>query len=118
VSARARRDWPGDNFQSSDNPGIGLACPAPSYNEGAVQRPKGSPCKEPFSARWVFVIVQTLFAEEPSKTLVNDLVKHWQTLKDLALAVAQAMPDFILGLEKKTRCPSPRIPSENKTSNG
>lgn len=31
-------------------------------------------------------------AEDATKTLVNDLVKHWQISKNLSLAVAQAMP--------------------------
>ncbi len=33
-----------------------------------------------------------LCAEDATKTLVNDLVKHWRISKSLSLAVAQAMP--------------------------
>ena len=32
-------------------------------------------------------------AQDSNKTLVNELLKHWQSSKDLSLAVAQAMPD-------------------------
>lgn len=34
-----------------------------------------------------------LFAQGDGKALVNDLVKHWQTSKELTLEVANAMPD-------------------------
>ncbi len=40
-----------------------------------------------------FFVSHALYAEDASKTLVNDLVKHWQRSKDLSLAVAQAMPE-------------------------
>ena len=36
---------------------------------------------------------QIAFAQEGSKTLVNELVKHWETSKTFSLAVANAMPD-------------------------
>jgi hypothetical protein len=39
------------------------------------------------------LIVSPIFgAETGDKTLVDDLVKHWQTSKSLSLAVADAMP--------------------------
>jgi len=38
------------------------------------------------------VVSPVIRAENGSKTLVNDLVKHWQTSKGLSLAVAEAMP--------------------------
>jgi hypothetical protein len=34
-----------------------------------------------------------LHAQEPSRTIADDLVKHWQISKDLSLAVAKAMPE-------------------------
>ena len=34
-----------------------------------------------------------LYAQEASRTVVDDLVKHWQISKDLSLAVAKAMPE-------------------------
>jgi len=34
-----------------------------------------------------------LHAQETSRTVVDDLVKHWQISKDLSLAVAKAMPE-------------------------
>src|SRR5438445_12503833 len=36
---------------------------------------------------------QLAFAQEGNKTLVNELIKHWETSKALSLAVADAMPD-------------------------
>jgi uncharacterized damage-inducible protein DinB len=39
------------------------------------------------------IVCQVAFAQEGGKTLVNELVKHWETSKDLSLAVAAAMPD-------------------------
>ena len=38
-------------------------------------------------------VCQCALAQDSGKTLVNILVKHWQTSKDLSLAVANAMPD-------------------------
>jgi uncharacterized damage-inducible protein DinB len=38
-------------------------------------------------------VCQCASAQDSGKTLVNILVKHWQTSKDLSLAVANAMPD-------------------------
>lgn len=40
-----------------------------------------------------FLMNPTVHAEDATKTLVNSLVKHWQTSKSLSLAVAQAMPE-------------------------
>ena len=34
-----------------------------------------------------------LHAQEASRTIADDLVKHWQISKDLSLAVAKAMPE-------------------------
>ena len=34
-----------------------------------------------------------LHAQEPSRAVVDDVVKHWQISKDLSLAVAKAMPE-------------------------
>jgi hypothetical protein len=39
------------------------------------------------------VVCQVAFAQEGSKTLVNELIGHWETSKALSLAVAAAMPD-------------------------
>lgn len=39
------------------------------------------------------LITSLAVAQETGKTLVNELVKHWQNSKDLSLAVAQAMPE-------------------------
>jgi uncharacterized damage-inducible protein DinB len=39
------------------------------------------------------VICQIAFAQEGSKTLVNELINHWENSKALSLAVAAAMPD-------------------------
>jgi uncharacterized damage-inducible protein DinB len=36
---------------------------------------------------------QLVSAQEGSKTVVNELVKHWETSKTFSLAVANAMPD-------------------------
>jgi uncharacterized damage-inducible protein DinB len=42
----------------------------------------------------VGLMTQTLSAQDGGgKQLVNELVKHWQSSKDLSLAVANAMPD-------------------------
>ncbi len=38
------------------------------------------------------IVSPTFGAEEGSKNLVNNLVKHWQASKSLSLAVADAMP--------------------------
>ena len=38
-------------------------------------------------------IAQESAKDSSGKTLVNELVKHWQSSKELSLAVAQAMPD-------------------------
>jgi uncharacterized damage-inducible protein DinB len=38
-------------------------------------------------------VCQIAFAQDSGKTLVNELVSHWQTSKALSLAVAEAMPD-------------------------
>ncbi len=39
------------------------------------------------------VVCQVAFAQEGGKTLVNELIGHWETSKALSLAVAAAMPD-------------------------
>jgi uncharacterized damage-inducible protein DinB len=39
------------------------------------------------------IVCQIAFAQESGKTLVNELVTHWETSKALSLAVAAAMPD-------------------------
>lgn len=39
------------------------------------------------------VLCQSVLAQESGDHLVNILVKHWQASKDLALEVANAMPD-------------------------
>ena len=39
------------------------------------------------------VVCQVAFAQEGGKTLVNELIGHWETSKSLSLAVAAAMPD-------------------------
>jgi uncharacterized damage-inducible protein DinB len=39
------------------------------------------------------VVCQVAFAQEGGKTLVNELINHWETSKSLSLAVAAAMPD-------------------------
>jgi uncharacterized damage-inducible protein DinB len=39
------------------------------------------------------VVCQVAFAQEGGKTLVNELIGHWETSKNLSLAVAAAMPD-------------------------
>lgn len=38
-------------------------------------------------------LAQVLLAQDSGKTIVNELVKHWQISKSLSLAVAQAMPE-------------------------
>jgi uncharacterized damage-inducible protein DinB len=40
-----------------------------------------------------FALPHLLLAQQGGKTLVNELVKHWQISKNLSLAVAQAMPE-------------------------
>jgi hypothetical protein len=40
-----------------------------------------------------FCVGHLLHAEDVSRTVVDDLVKHWQISKDLSLAVAKAMPE-------------------------
>jgi hypothetical protein len=40
-----------------------------------------------------FCLGHLLYAEDASRTVVDDLVKHWQISKDLSLAVAKAMPE-------------------------
>jgi hypothetical protein len=40
-----------------------------------------------------FCVGLVLHAEDASRTVVDDLVKHWQISKDLSLAVAKAMPE-------------------------
>ena len=39
------------------------------------------------------IVCQIAFAQDSGKTLVNELVTHWETSKALSLAVAEAMPD-------------------------
>ena len=39
------------------------------------------------------LVSQGLFAQAGNTVIVNALVKHWQTSKELTLAVANAMPD-------------------------
>ena len=39
------------------------------------------------------MVCQIAFAQDSGKTLVNELVSHWETSKALSLAVAEAMPD-------------------------
>lgn len=39
------------------------------------------------------IVCQVAFAQEGGKTLVTELVKHWEASKALSLAVAAAMPD-------------------------
>lgn len=39
------------------------------------------------------LVCQIAFAQEGGKTLVNELIGHWETSKSLSLAVAAAMPD-------------------------
>ncbi len=39
------------------------------------------------------MLCQLAFAQDSGKTLVNELVSHWETSKALSLAVAEAMPD-------------------------
>ena len=41
---------------------------------------------------WCIIVGPIFGAENGTKNLVTDLVKHWQTSKSLALAVADAMP--------------------------
>src|SRR5271168_3815141 len=41
----------------------------------------------------VLCMGQRVYGQDSSKTLVDDLVKHWQISKDLSLAVATAMPE-------------------------
>ena len=38
-------------------------------------------------------VCQIAFAQDSGKTLVNELVTHWETSKALSLAVAEAMPE-------------------------
>jgi len=38
------------------------------------------------------MVCQIAFAQDSGKTLVNELVSHWETSKALSLAVAEAMP--------------------------
>src|SRR5277367_6338643 len=60
---------------------------------------KSEPKKHSTAARLVTLcalsvcIGQQVYAQDASKTLVDDLVKHWQISKDLSLAVAAAMPE-------------------------
>src|SRR5690349_8244443 len=39
------------------------------------------------------MLCQIAFAQDSGKTLVNELVTHWETSKALSLAVAEAMPE-------------------------
>lgn len=39
------------------------------------------------------IVCQVAFAQEGGKTLVNELINHWENSKSLSLAVAAAMPD-------------------------
>jgi len=39
------------------------------------------------------MLCQIAFAQDGGKTLVNELVSHWETSKALSLAVAEAMPE-------------------------
>jgi hypothetical protein len=41
----------------------------------------------------IFLMSHTLCAGDANKTVVSDLVKHWQVLKGLSLEVAQAIPE-------------------------
>jgi uncharacterized damage-inducible protein DinB len=38
-------------------------------------------------------VSQVAFAQDSSKTLVNELVKHWEASKSLSLEVTEAMPE-------------------------
>lgn len=40
-----------------------------------------------------FLLCGVLSAQDTGKTLVNQLVKHWETSKELSVAVAEAMPE-------------------------
>jgi uncharacterized damage-inducible protein DinB len=45
------------------------------------------------------MICQIAFAQDSGKTLVNELVKHWESSKALSLAVAEAMPEDAYGFK-------------------